>query len=492
MDERRVELEQLANECISEAEQYYFKSKLTEALIVLQKAKECFFECKNLSRYAFTLNFMGVIYSGMGNEAMEIDSYQESYTVAMECQDYVVAATCMNNVGSTYQDLKQHDKAMKYFIKAQHLLQEHDVLLVREIWHKVFVIYMNIVTSNIELGNFDEAWLNLKIAERYLDDDVERQYSYYLAKSTLLYKTGYEALARENLDDILELAVQVENASDYKQNMGDLCKLLSDLKEYDSWEKIINVTEKYSEKMNSVSLKMYVNELWMQYYKTIGDEKSFVDKCVEHTELYFKEIHETWLSRSEAIDVRIELSEKEVERRKAKRMSTIDPLTGLGNRSKLAEDVLSMIDSATYSNSQIGVGILDIDYFKKANDTYGHICGDHYLIEVADAIKHAVGEEYYGYRFGGDEFVILMPDASKNKLEELGEILKKEIESKQLPNEKSKVSSELTISQGYVCITPEKDYRVEKLIDMADKVLYKVKSEGRNSFKVEKISYENA
>ena len=485
MDERRVELEQLANECISEGEQYYFKSMLPEALIVLQKAKESFFECKNMSRYAFTLNFMGVIYSAMGNESMEIDCYQESYTVAMECQDYVVAATCLNNVGSTYQDLQQHDKALKYFMKAQRILKEHDALLVREIWYKVFVIHMNIVTSNLAIGNYDTAREYMKIAEQYLDDDTERKYSYYLAKSTLLYKTGYESLARENLDDIMDMALQIENASDYKQNMGGLCELLAGLKEYESWKKIIGVTEQYAEKMDNAGLRMYTNELWMHYYKATGDEKSYIDKCVEHTELYFKEIHETRLSRSEAIDVRIELSEKEVERRKAELLSTIDPLTGLGNRSKLAEDVLHMIDSAADSDSQIGIGILDIDYFKKANDTYGHICGDRYLKEVADAIRKAVGEENHGYRFGGDEFVILMPDASRDKLEEIGQIIKKEIGSKQLPNEKSKVCPALTISQGYVCITPEKDYRVEKLIDMADKVLYKVKSEGRNAFKVE-------
>lgn len=92
------------------------------------------------------------------------------------------------------------------------------------------------------------------------------------------------------------------------------------------------------------------------------------------------------------------------------------------------------------------------------------------------------------YRYGGDEFLLLLPLAKLDQLNELGEVIKQKIEEEQIPNEKSSVKPYVTVSQGYTVARAEVGDTIETLVGLVDNVLYSVKRGGRDDYKVLKYS----
>lgn len=154
------------------------------------------------------------------------------------------------------------------------------------------------------------------------------------------------------------------------------------------------------------------------------------------------------------------------------RLSTTDHLTGMYNRYSM-DDLLNKLWHESYAKQyNFVVFMIDIDYFKKFNDTYGHVIGDACIVAVSDILK-AVGEKYKGYafRYGGDEFCLLFTNQEAS-------IIEKEIHQRTddmpLYYENEKVSVSLSI--GLVSDIPVKHSQPWRAVDLADKALYAVKS----------------
>ena len=218
----------------------------------------------------------------------------------------------------------------------------------------------------------------------------------------------------------------------------------------------------------------------MDYYQTVGNEERYVELCVAHADLYKRQKAIDAKDRATAIDIKIQLREKEAERKRVETMSVTDALTGLGNRYSLEREAVHIIRDA--GGERITVGVLDIDCFKQLNDTYGHIQGDRCLKVVADILKEAVMDCGHVYRFGGDEFVMLFPAGMENRIEEIAEAILQKIAEVGIANEHSVVQPNLTISQGYACFVPEGTESGARLIEHADKALYYVKRNSRNAY----------
>lgn len=150
--------------------------------------------------------------------------------------------------------------------------------------------------------------------------------------------------------------------------------------------------------------------------------------------------------------------------------SHTDPLTGLSNRRSMEK----MINTLLTKQESFALIILDIDYFKRVNDTYGHSVGDEVLVYLAKLMQEVVNEQGNCYRFGGEEFVMLLP---KHRLEDgyqLAEQLRMRIYSEVNPT-----GERITISSGIAAYSEDADNAID-LFNMADKRLYEAKSNGRN------------
>lgn len=175
------------------------------------------------------------------------------------------------------------------------------------------------------------------------------------------------------------------------------------------------------------------------------------------------------------------LQQLEIEKNIAQQNSITDCLTGLGNRRYFDETLEKEFSRLKRSGAKLSLIMIDIDYFKKYNDTYGHIAGDRCLEMIAKKLKTIIQRKSDTVvRYGGEEFIVILPETDKNGAKILGEKLRKEIEELAIPNTASDISKYVTISLGVVTVTPSKLASQEEALRFVDETLYSAKERGRN------------
>ena len=155
-----------------------------------------------------------------------------------------------------------------------------------------------------------------------------------------------------------------------------------------------------------------------------------------------------------------------------------DPLTGLFNRRYMMETLERDILRAARAGTDVGVIMLDLDHFKDFNDNYGHDAGDALLREIGAFLKSNVRGEDVVCRYGGEEFILVMPEASLNVLQERARLLWEGIKSLEV-RYAGQYLPPITVSIG-LAISPKNCQDGIEIIKMADAALYRAKEEGRN------------
>ncbi len=159
-------------------------------------------------------------------------------------------------------------------------------------------------------------------------------------------------------------------------------------------------------------------------------------------------------------------------------MASTDPLTGLYNRYKFSELYQASYASMLQSQNDLSIVLLDIDYFKRINDTYGHNIGDQVLIQMAHVLLRTLRNIDIVCRWGGEEFIVFLPTASLVKAYTVSEKLRVSIEAFEID-----IVGSVTASFGVSQVHEGDEMR--DAIDRADKALYLAKSSGKNCVKTE-------
>lgn len=162
-------------------------------------------------------------------------------------------------------------------------------------------------------------------------------------------------------------------------------------------------------------------------------------------------------------------------------LSMEDALTGLHNRRFFEMKLESEWKRDIRERTVLSLMVIDIDYFKLYNDTYGHAEGDECLKEVADVLRSSLQRAAdIVARIGGEEFVILLPGLNGEKAQEVARLIQKRLAHAGLVHATSPLSEFVTISIGISSVIPDKQATPLMLFKVADKALYKAKSQGRN------------
>jgi diguanylate cyclase (GGDEF)-like protein/PAS domain S-box-containing protein len=181
------------------------------------------------------------------------------------------------------------------------------------------------------------------------------------------------------------------------------------------------------------------------------------------------------------------LSVANIRLREALRAQSIrDPLTGLYNRRYLTEMLERETRRAIRSEQSLGVLMLDLDHFKKFNDTYGHEAGDRVLRETASLLMKSVRAEDIVCRFGGEEFVVILPMADLQVTEARGERIRSRTRELTVLHQGQSLGM-ITVSVG-VAVLPEHGTNPKELLEAADAALYRAKREGRDRVVVAEVA----
>lgn len=160
-------------------------------------------------------------------------------------------------------------------------------------------------------------------------------------------------------------------------------------------------------------------------------------------------------------------------------MASVDTLTKVYNRRYLDKYLKEQIEISKENNLHLSILMIDIDFFKRFNDTYGHDAGDYVLMYFADTLKFNVREGDVVSRYGGEEFVVVLPRTDLRGAYRVAEKLRKKVEQLLLAAINNENPPKITCSLG-IAAYPIHGNSIDKLIESADKALYKAKNSGRN------------
>jgi two-component system cell cycle response regulator len=160
-------------------------------------------------------------------------------------------------------------------------------------------------------------------------------------------------------------------------------------------------------------------------------------------------------------------------------LAVTDALTGLHNRRYMEAHLGSLVEQAAGRGKPLSILILDIDFFKPINDTYGHDAGDDVLREFAMRVRKAIRGIDLACRYGGEEFVVVMPDTDMAVASMVAERLRRRIAGEPFPLAQADQAIEVTISIGIAVLNGAQD-SAPALLRRADQALYRAKRDGRN------------
>ncbi len=166
--------------------------------------------------------------------------------------------------------------------------------------------------------------------------------------------------------------------------------------------------------------------------------------------------------------------------------SSIDSMTGIPNRRYFEEHLVKEWRRAMRDLRPLSLIMIDIDNFKKYNDTYGHLKGDECLKKVADCLYKGVHRPSdVVARLGGEEFAVLLPETTLNGAASLAEKLRHDVEMLNIPHKHSDCGGKITISLGVASLVPGAPLHPRDLLKHADKALYQAKQLGKNRVSVD-------
>ncbi|MBE8387976.1 sensor domain-containing diguanylate cyclase [Leptospira interrogans serovar Pomona] len=168
-----------------------------------------------------------------------------------------------------------------------------------------------------------------------------------------------------------------------------------------------------------------------------------------------------------------------VENSRLYELATVDMMTGLKVHHYFQTKLKEEMDRCRKKKSYLTLLFTDVDNFKKFNDTHGHQTGDQVLIEVAKQLIRQAGKHDIPARYGGEEFCLVMPGADLERGYEMGEMIRKAVESSSVKNPNGGPDLKVTLSVGVSEFWP-KDKNNRDLIERADKALYTAKNSGKN------------
>lgn len=250
-----------------------------------------------------------------------------------------------------------------------------------------------------------------------------------------------------------------------------------EIKSFDEFNLSTSIIDLFKENYGFITKeKLIKQESWFKYIKNLPEidrtikikNKELEDKIFAVSVDYYKNENDNYvISLTDITKIQEKSNLLEYQ-------ATHDKLTGLFNRNSFDETFGKELRRGQRYNNDLSLIIFDIDDFKNINDSYGHQAGDEVLIEISKIVLGNVREHDFVVRWGGEEFLILLPETTSDGAIIVAEKIRKVIESISFTNKDIKVTSSFGIS------LMKKDDTEKELISRADKALYQAKESGKN------------
>ncbi|MDA6067967.1 diguanylate cyclase [Idiomarina abyssalis] len=393
----------------------------------------------------------------MGDRDASLISLRKAYDVAIKDDRKYLIPVLLNNYGDHYMYEENWEEARSHLQEALELAKEVDDKWMAQ------TIHFNLGFIKVHEGDAESGLEEMREAvEFYREEDIKTEVEGLLGELAEAYElAGQHQKQAETLKQQMELMEELYQ-SDQQQNLANLQQLY----ESKDKEQQIELLERQNElKQQLLEINEQRNLIWL----LLGIVAVFAALFVF---LMYRKARRANLRLKEANNLLADQSRR-------------DPLTGLWNRRALQEEMEARKqhgerrEAAAHSD---GLILLDIDFFKRINDKYGHAAGDKVLIEISQRLQKECRASDKLIRWGGEEFLFLVRNVSSADLEEMSERILKAIAKEPIAYEGQEIFVTTTI--GFIRLPfadiPEHEMDWEKVLQVADMALYTGKAHGRN------------
>lgn len=461
------------------------------------KAMEIFEELHNEKAKLMVLNVIGIIYFYYGDYVSANNNFSNALVILEGIDDLSMKSSILNNLGEIHRLSEKWELANDYYFKALEVAFDQGQTI------NTSVISLNISEIYYQLGEREKSIDYLEkshmiaVEEKNLvalgeietkygrvmfeADNYQKSYDYYMSALNKLNKInnkfylidlyinmaqleeakGGNALIflNEALEISLKLGLQIRTSELYKL-LGEYHERHHEYKQAISYYRLFYRKEKEVEARN-LATRLEIMSLEFNF----GKEKSRSDMFQGLSEQFKKEIDK---SKEELEHIKIQNTLLITE-------NSLDELTQLYNRRGINQ--LLTEKTKNLGSTKYVIYVLDIDYFKRYNDSWGHIQGDICLKMIANSLKELKFDDYFVGRFGGEEFMAFAKVKDEKEAYEIGEILRKTVRNLELYYSKDE---EDIVSISIGCKVGDYSSDVDHIIQEADNQLYKAKELGRN------------
>lgn len=449
--------------------------------------------------------------------------YEEAYRVAKENKNLYWMSTISCEIGNIYLSEENYDKAMEYFDESYQVLTEY-----KENEKALLSQKLNLVGQMaqclIEAGKLEEAKVRIDELKSLIDQLGEGKAKsdewmvYHCVNGKYLHARGEYDAALEELDLSLELSEKDDYSFYYGYNAyiyDSYAEAYMDMGDYEKAKEACLMAESLYSADGRVQEELDCRGKLFDIYYQEGDYENAAKYAQIEIEQLNKKIKRQNEVNENYVLEALRVSEKEAKLKELQynnrfltffivsclifvvliigyainvlhknkkiyalntrltELTYLDELTKLNNRRSMNEFFEGKWKTLCQENLPLSAVMIDIDYFKKYNDFYGHTKGDIVISEVARIIRENITEKDFAVRYGGEEFLIILPGIAENRAVDLLIDMQEKIKELAIEHQKSAVSEYVTISVGIATIYHQVEYLT--LIDAADDQLYKAK-----------------
>lgn len=422
-------------------------------------------------------NEMGIILRNEGHYITAEGYFINSIDTARANRLYRNEVVACSNFASLCEEMGADDAALEYHYRAieclgfiEDSLDKYDLMIGD---------YAFIIRVYIRLDNRTEADRAFQEMMHILDmyPELDQYFDVMLSKYDYYKWIGDSVNADLYRHKCLNEFYACEEYFIYFDEMKDLIKIILEEADYPEVEKMITHVESKFRDDEMNSLRIYIEKYKVELYETMGNRQKMMESAYNYYKLEERKVKDNRRSFLTTLKLRVELVQQRTRNLFLSAAAETDALTGLSNRMKLNTIIDELFIMANEEQLNLGVEMMDVDYFKQVNDTYGHSKGDELLVEIGKMLKSIVNDRIFVARYGGDEFIIYYYNMTD---EEILEVVKY-IHSGVREIGKSLGIGTVSSSQGVVNHIPRPGNKAWDYMNAADLALYYVKNNGKNN-----------
>ena len=445
---------------------------------------------------------IGGIYAAINEYSSAMDVLMEALALAEKLKSPEVKGEVLLNIGVVYLEIGNYSQALKEYEKVLRIaVDARDKMLESFVLCNMISVYAEFSDYENTKKTFDRCMkISCEIQNKLIQMNALTQMGYY-----------YLGLRKEGrAEGYFQLSLKLAGASGIKKeeasSLVGLGKVHLQQGHYAISQDLFQRAQQLAEQLKDKNLLMECHNGFSQIYQALGDFESALDRCkkyydtrqsladsINDQKMQTLEVaYRTETAQKEAEIARlknVELEKEITERKRVEKalrqseeqyrqLAAIDPLTGINNRRHFFELAQCELNRSRRFNRPLTAMMVDIDHFKKINDTFGHHRGDVVLKRCTDLIKGCLREMDIVGRYGGEEYSILLPETNLEQGVKVAERLVHVF--RETPLKVDQEEAFVTISVGVAELRGDMD--LDTLIDKADHAMYSAKGAGRNRY----------